>query len=363
MAFSRVLIVSSKMRFFKFADQTNELVTVNVHLRYMTAKKGVSDGANSLKKFWDELVAYIIRFRARVLAGDFNMALWEVIPELRARGVHVHLAAWYPWQGPHEQHRRIDSVAIFIIGPVAGIHKMFDASALEIWDDGGGEVPREWKLAEEVIHDPAGGQQRRPYAVQEFDCIGQGYTLSSYMPMTKDGVRREQCVRWTFAITADWHSPAVAEIAHALQYDCAMFPFSVQSEKGLDSWEWPIMPVAKQKPVQTEMFDPTNKMFTKGAHMPVMVWFGGPGASRRSPHARIQRAIKCPRRGSAGDGRGRGGGGSCGVSPVHVSRSGGSCGVSCGSACELAKRDSWDSRDTDGDLTWSRKPWASWWEK
>ena len=172
MAWIRVLTVSLKMRFFKFADKTNELVIVNVHLHPATAKKDVEEGANSLKKFWDELVAYIIRFRARVLAGDFNMALWEVIHELRARGVHVHLAAWYPWQGPHGQHGRIDSVAIFIIGPVAGIHKMFDASALEIWDDGGGEVPREWKLAEEVIHDPAGGQQRRPYAVQEFDYIG-----------------------------------------------------------------------------------------------------------------------------------------------------------------------------------------------
>ena len=356
MACSRVLIVSSKISFFKFADKTNELVIVNVHLNNETAKTYIERG---LKKFWDELVAYIIQFGARVLAGDFNMALWEVIPELRARGVHVHLAAWYPWQGPHEQHIRIDSLAIFIIGPVAGIHKMFDASVLEIRGGGGGEVPREWKLAEEVIHDPDGGQRsckRRPYAVQEFDYIGQGYALSSYMPVTKDGVRREQCVRWTFAITADWHSPAVAEIAHALKYDKAMFPFSVQSEKGLDSWEWPIMPVVKQKPVQTEMFDPTNKMFTKGAHMPVMVWFGGPEASRRSPHARIQRAIKCPRRGSAGDGRGRGGGGSCGVSLVHVSRIGGSCGVSCGSACELAKLDSWDSRDTDGDLTWSRKP-------
>ena len=52
---------------------------------YMIAKKEVSDGANSLKKFWDELVAYIIEFRARLLVGDFNMALWEVILELRRR--------------------------------------------------------------------------------------------------------------------------------------------------------------------------------------------------------------------------------------------------------------------------------------
>ena len=81
----------------------------------MSAKEEVSDGANSLNQFWDDLVAYIIAHRGRLLVGDVSMALWQVIPELRARGLQVNLAAWYHWEAPYAQKTRIDSTAIFII--------------------------------------------------------------------------------------------------------------------------------------------------------------------------------------------------------------------------------------------------------
>ena len=88
MARSRILIVSCRMRFFKFPliedTPEEELVVVSVHLHYQTAKKEVSNGAVSLAKFWDELAAYIVEFRGRIVAGDFNMGLWMVIPELRS---------------------------------------------------------------------------------------------------------------------------------------------------------------------------------------------------------------------------------------------------------------------------------------
>ena len=50
---------------------------VNVHLHHMTAKKMVSEGSTSLKEFWDELVDSIVEFGGRILAGDWNMALWR----------------------------------------------------------------------------------------------------------------------------------------------------------------------------------------------------------------------------------------------------------------------------------------------
>ena len=57
-ACSRILIVACQMRFSRITlhgsgeeeIRENELVVVNVHLHYMTAKKEVSDGANSLAK-------------------------------------------------------------------------------------------------------------------------------------------------------------------------------------------------------------------------------------------------------------------------------------------------------------------------
>ena len=40
----------------------------------------------------------IQEYDVKVLMGDFNMALFRVIPELRSRGVTIDLAAWYPWK-------------------------------------------------------------------------------------------------------------------------------------------------------------------------------------------------------------------------------------------------------------------------
>ena len=108
------------MRFFRLflhgsGDEVileNEVVIGDVHLHCMTAKKEVGDGFRALKIFWHKLAAFIIELRVRIVAGDFNMALWQVVPELRARGVLVNLAAWYPWQAPHEQTVRIDSTLL-----------------------------------------------------------------------------------------------------------------------------------------------------------------------------------------------------------------------------------------------------------
>ena len=95
--------------------KSKELVVVNVHLHHMIAKKWVSEGSISLKNFRGELVDSIVEFGGRILAGDFNMALWQVMAELTARGLQVNLAAWYPWQAPGETVKRIDSFAMFMI--------------------------------------------------------------------------------------------------------------------------------------------------------------------------------------------------------------------------------------------------------
>ena len=51
---------------------------------------------DQLSKFWD----YLARTSKHVdvLMGDFGVALFCVIPELRSRGVTIDLAAWFPWK-------------------------------------------------------------------------------------------------------------------------------------------------------------------------------------------------------------------------------------------------------------------------
>ena len=43
---------------------------------------------------WNEVARHIVQFGVRVLTGDFNMALWSTVVELRARGLQANLAAW-----------------------------------------------------------------------------------------------------------------------------------------------------------------------------------------------------------------------------------------------------------------------------
>ena len=104
---------------------------MNVHMNYMTANQHlVGKSADSIKTIWDEIAGHIVEFRVRILAGDWNMQFFCVIPELRARGIHINLAAWYPFEPPTGQEPWIDSMGLFIIGPVDGIKKVFDHSVL-----------------------------------------------------------------------------------------------------------------------------------------------------------------------------------------------------------------------------------------
>ena len=76
MATSRIIVIGCQMRFFRLhggGEKDDEIVFINCHLHYMTAKKEVSDGARSLKRFFDELAGYIVEFGARILAGDVNL--------------------------------------------------------------------------------------------------------------------------------------------------------------------------------------------------------------------------------------------------------------------------------------------------
>ena len=110
--------------------QSDELVVMTCHMHNETAKKGINEPAKKFKEFWDDLARYIMEFGVRLLTGDFNMALWCAIVELRARGFQANVAAWYPWKNHLEETVRMDSCAIFVIGPVMGVRKMFDPSVM-----------------------------------------------------------------------------------------------------------------------------------------------------------------------------------------------------------------------------------------
>jgi hypothetical protein len=135
-----MLIVACQMRFWRFVGEDiarggglNLLVLMTVHLHNTTAKKEIAKGGWSLKCFFDELAQDIVTYGVRILSGDWHMARWKVAGELLARGIQVNLAAWYPWQMAMESLPRIDSEAIFIIGPFSGARMIFDCSIFGDW--------------------------------------------------------------------------------------------------------------------------------------------------------------------------------------------------------------------------------------
>ena len=101
-----------------------------------------------------------------VLSRDLNLALWQVVVELRARGVEAQLETWYVHKSPGEASPRIDSTAIFLVGRCVGMRKIFDASAISTSAVAEEPVPPAWRNAEEVVRDENGKEtERRPFSL------------------------------------------------------------------------------------------------------------------------------------------------------------------------------------------------------
>ena len=300
-AVSRIMVASAKMRFWRprgsgEADSDpqdfDEVRLANVHLHCLTAKKELDGGGRAYKTFWDVLARYLAEFRPRILCGDFNMALFLVVPELRARGFQINMAAWYPWKQEHETGNRADSCGIFRLGPCEGIRMCYGISAFGFEEP---DLPANCSMMMETLRDQDGKETgKRPYPITNIPFIGQGYPLSSYHPKN---ARKDTCLRWSFTPVFDQDSPAVAEVLHCANHDKGMFPFPVNTTTGSASWSWSGTPPSKQKPVQIQQFDPQQVMFRGGAHMPMMIFVGASADVRRSNKAQKERAAKADKRG------------------------------------------------------------------
>ena len=106
MTCSRIMIATVQLRHYRLRgrgdEEIDELPICNAHFNSNTAKKEVKEGAHAYNSFFDELARSMAQFQCRFLCGDFNMALYAVVPELRrrrrARGFQINMAAWYCWK-------------------------------------------------------------------------------------------------------------------------------------------------------------------------------------------------------------------------------------------------------------------------
>ena len=148
------------------------------------------------------------------------MALFSVVPELRARGFEINLV-WYCWQNRLENDVRADSCGVLRIGPCQGIRMCFDASVFGLLSP---PRPASCSMVMEILREKDGTEiEKRPYPVPKLSILGQGFPLSNYRP-TKPTCR-EQFVQWTMTPAFDPRSPAVTGITARTRSDKAMFLF------------------------------------------------------------------------------------------------------------------------------------------
>ena len=183
-AASRIMIASLKMRFFRTrgggeeAEAIDEMRVANVHMNNRTAKKNLQEGGTCYKTFWDKLAGILAEWCPSIMCGDFNMSLFSVIPELRARGFQINMAAWYCWKHPYEKGPRADSCGIFILGPCHGVRMCYDPSVFGLLPP---ELPDNCSMMMEILRDDDGNEiDRRRWDVPTISIMGQGEPLAHY---------------------------------------------------------------------------------------------------------------------------------------------------------------------------------------
>ena len=322
MAFTRILVVCVRMRYMRLrvsgaeASATDEgsahapplndlhddgqdpdLVFMNVHMNNMTAKKAIKKAALRVRDLWDVIAAAILRHKVRFLVGDFNMALWTVVPELRARGFQANLIAWYPWKVDGSEMVHMDSCAIIAIGPLMGAHRLWDPTLLGVKCDHDNLTLPSWSNTMEHYKDEEEGDEDiiRPWPLSRFQKEGQGYPLASYQP--KDTNRKAKLVIWSFTPALQPTDSVVRENVDAAMQDRAMWPNQLHNRDGAASWTWPMLALMRQRPVELRLFDPLKEIFRRGAHMPLLVFIGANRDQRRTPEAEARRAKRAEARG------------------------------------------------------------------
>ena len=302
-AVSRIMVAILKMKYFRIhgggGEDTDELTIANVHLHSITAKKqakGPGGPANVLKEFYDRLAQYVIRFEARLILGDFNMQLFSVIPEMRGRGFEISLAAWYPFRLHNETMTRVDSCGIFVLGPYRGVKITFDQ---EVFGMSASERSADNSMVMEVLRDESGKElSKKRFDIETIAEKGQGYDLSSYMP--KGETLKAKFVDMTFEVVvpSDTQQSAVVEVRDEMKKIAKQTNLPcVDFTTGESTWDWSPMPICRQKLVRSELFDPYKEFSKKGAHMPLMVFIGDRGKTRRDPKSVARRNANADNRG------------------------------------------------------------------
>ena len=187
MCFNRIMFATLKTRanFFDTGSiDDDEIGIICAHMHPGCARKSNKEHGATYKSFFDRLATGIMQHKSRVLCLDASMALICVAPELRARGVMVSMAAFFPCK--MGDNMVLDSLGIFIIGKADCIRLAYSPTVV------GGKEPEllpQDKRTEKAITDEGGRVVGRvPHSI--YTCAhlnkGPGYPITSYLPKNDD---------------------------------------------------------------------------------------------------------------------------------------------------------------------------------
>ena len=161
-----------------------EICIMAVHMHNKLANNIWPD---KLTEFWAWCHKLCVKHSVDVLMGDFSMALFRVIPELRSRGSTIDLAAWYPWKSSVGEPCA-DSCAIFCLQK-PGLYKLEVGLQNLHADDEDGILALctfGWERAETAVAGEENGDQAIPFHIHDREG-GPGQSLYRYL-RTTDGL-------------------------------------------------------------------------------------------------------------------------------------------------------------------------------
>ena len=128
-----------------------------------------------------------VKHSVDVLMGDFSMALFRLIPELRSRGSTIDLVAWYPWKSSVGEPCA-DSCAIFCLQK-PGLYKLEVGLHNLHADDEDGILALctvGWERAETAVAGEGTGEKAIPFHIHDREG-GPGQSVFSCL-RTNDGL-------------------------------------------------------------------------------------------------------------------------------------------------------------------------------
>ena len=300
-AISRILVVEVTLK-QPWAGRT-KITIANVHLHYMTAK-GEGPFKDGSLKWWAGFRSILERFDVDIVAGDFNMALWKVVPTLR-------------------RHQRIVAlVSAFAFCTASSTAAIAEGNEDEDEDgseenldpaSGSAEPQRASATAEPATASAAARvEHSRRYTAEQLNAMTPSSDVHSdscgiFLLKTASKIHRilsvESFLRGSGLKTFPPKSQGYPYKSYKGGVDAVRETFLYSQEAFVDTRDGGVLrdireqvwPPVKERSVDFEKFDPDNMLFTSGAHAPLMVWIGSQG--RRSQESLAIREENAIRRG------------------------------------------------------------------